>query len=272
MTEKCRLCGAETAELFSQRVLGQHDVRYYRCPQCDLIQTEQPYWLEQAYSTTYSALDIGVFYRNQFCSRLTMAVATVLGLPSKTPYLDYGGGHGIFTRLMRDAGWDFYWHDKLGPNLFARGFEGSAQQDQRFVTCFEVFEHFVNVREDLNSIFHLHPEYLLVGTFLHANHSKDWWYFLPESGQHVAFYSRQTMQHIGKTFGYKVLCSDEYVLFMKEGKAPTAWRQAILRRLVNSYWLASSAGFLLRQTRSTSANMYRDHLTVKALISRNDSR
>ncbi len=39
------------------------------------------------------------------------------------PFLDYAGGYGVFTRLMRDIGFDFYWHDPYTQNLFANGFE-----------------------------------------------------------------------------------------------------------------------------------------------------
>jgi hypothetical protein len=272
MTDQCRLCKAEAAGLFSLRILGQHEAKYFRCGNCDLIQTELPYWLEQAYTTTYSALDVGVLYRNQFCTRLTLAVAKVLGLPASAPCLDYGGGHGIFTRLMRDAGCNFVWYDKLGPNLFARKFEGLPQAQYKLVTCFEVFEHFVNVQEELARLFQPQPDYVLAGTILHSNPGKDWWYLVPESGQHVAFYSRRTMQQIGATFGYQVLCGAEFALFMKQGRAPSGWRRAIARRLLNSFWLASSVGFLIRRTRPTLTYVERDYRSIKASLPGGDSR
>ncbi|HLW68247.1 MAG TPA: class I SAM-dependent methyltransferase [Gemmataceae bacterium] len=261
---QCRLCGETADELFSLRVLRQFDVRYYRCAHCDLIQTEEPYWLAQAYSTAYSALDVGVLNRNLFCSRLTLAVATLLGVPWATPCLDYGGGNGIFTRLMRDAGCNFLWHDKIGPNLYVRGFEGEPQIAYALVTCFEVFEHFANVHDELAALFRPRPDFVLVGTFLHSNPGKDWWYLVPDSGQHVAFYSRQTMQQIGTLFGYEAVCGEDYVLFIRHGKKVAAWRRALIGWILNSNWLANVVGFLFRQTRSTEASMARDHAAVKA--------
>ena len=53
----CRLCGAAAEPTCVQRVLGRHDVRYYRCPACDLMQTEPPYWLDEAYARTGPSLD-----------------------------------------------------------------------------------------------------------------------------------------------------------------------------------------------------------------------
>src|SRR5688572_28604301 len=101
----CRLCGGPTRPLTRQRVLGKHDVRYEHCTRCDLIQTELPYWLEEAYSQAISQLDTGAMHRNHMASRLTAAVVRLAGIEG--PFLDYGGGHGVFVRMMRDLGFDF---------------------------------------------------------------------------------------------------------------------------------------------------------------------
>lgn len=53
----CRLCGAELQPHVRQHLLGRHDVQFHRCPRCDLIQSEPPYWLDDAYSQAISALD-----------------------------------------------------------------------------------------------------------------------------------------------------------------------------------------------------------------------
>ncbi len=49
----------------------------------------------------------------------------------------------MFTRLMRDYGFDFLHYDKHTQNLFARGFEFHDEKIEA-ITCFECFEHFVN--------------------------------------------------------------------------------------------------------------------------------
>jgi hypothetical protein len=38
-------------------------------------------------------------------------------------FIDYGGGYGLFVRLMRDAGFDYYWFDKFCDNVLSKGFE-----------------------------------------------------------------------------------------------------------------------------------------------------
>jgi 2-polyprenyl-3-methyl-5-hydroxy-6-metoxy-1,4-benzoquinol methylase len=66
--------------------------------------------------------------------------------------LDFGGGHGILTRLMRDYGFDFYHYDKYAENLFACGFEGGLNERYNVITSFENFEHFVSPMDEIEKL------------------------------------------------------------------------------------------------------------------------
>ena len=58
-------------------------------------------------------------------------------------FLDYGGGSGLFVRLMREKGFNFYYYYKYSLNIFAKGFEVDLKNNFSFevITVFEVFEH-----------------------------------------------------------------------------------------------------------------------------------
>ncbi len=133
----------------------------------------------------------------------------------------------------------------------------------KLVTAFEVFEHLVNVRDELAKIFQPGHDFALVGTVLHTGPQADWWYFVPETGQHVALYSRQTMQHIGDTFGYQALCGKAYTLFVRRHLHVSGWRRAIVRRLLNWAWLAYGTGSLLAELRRGRSLTWKDHLALK---------
>ena len=62
-------------------------------------------------------------------------------------FLDFGGGYGVFTRWMRDEGYDFFHYDQHCPNLFAPGHEADISGSVRYelATAFEVFEHIVEL-------------------------------------------------------------------------------------------------------------------------------
>ena len=64
MTTKCRLCSNNSKCIFTTKVLKKYDVKYYFCSKCQFLQTEEPYWLEEAYSSVICAADTGSVARN----------------------------------------------------------------------------------------------------------------------------------------------------------------------------------------------------------------
>lgn len=254
----CRLCGGPTRAVTRQRLLGKYDVGYQLCTQCELLQTEPPYWLDEAYSQAISQLDTGAVQRNQRDSRLAALLARVLEI--KGPCLDYGGGHGVFVRMMRDLGFDFRWFDKYADNLYARGFEGTPDDHHALVTAFEVFEHFADVRRDLDQLFAPQPAHVLVGTLLHAGHQDGWWYYMVESGQHVAFYAPRTLEWIAQQYGYTVIAAAEYSLFMRRDLAPGALRRAVIHRLLAH---PSVAGYVPRKVVQRHSLVEADHAAMR---------
>ena len=97
--------------MFTARILGKYDVGYHWCQGCGLLQTEPPYWLEEAYRDPIATIDTDIVARNFWCAR-RIASLLYFQLGSKGKYLDVGGGHGLLTRMLRDLGLDFYWSDR----------------------------------------------------------------------------------------------------------------------------------------------------------------
>lgn len=97
----CRICSQPALPWAVARVLGKHDVQYFRCGNCGFTQTETPYWLEEAYVDAINNSDIGLVSRNLVASKISIAVINAFFNPS-AKFLDYGGGYGLFVRLMRD--------------------------------------------------------------------------------------------------------------------------------------------------------------------------
>lgn len=208
MTEKsvrCNICNSESLPLATAIILNKYDIQYYSCDHCGFIQTESLYWLEEAYSSAIAQSDIGLIGRNIKLARLCSALIPMLS-DSKGPYLDYGGGNGMFVRMMRDKGFDFYWHDKYASNQFAAGFQ--APQDKRFslLTAFEVFEHLPQPLEAIEDMFRCSDTLIFSTRFLPRWRviPDDWWYFSLDTGQHVSFYSRESLKLIANKFNVKL--------------------------------------------------------------------
>ena len=95
---ECKICGHE-ATLFSKaKILKKYDVSYYRCPNCGFIQTEEPYWLDEAYSDAIVDSDIGLISRNyNFAQKVASLLKLCFSWPSSC--LDFGGGVWHFCSL-----------------------------------------------------------------------------------------------------------------------------------------------------------------------------
>ena len=265
-SDVCRLCGAQSRLVSVQQVLYRYPVCYYQCPECDLLQTQRPYWLDEAYNAALSALDTGAISRTRLCTDLTRALAAVLRINPNDPCIDFGGGHGILTRAMRDHGYDFRWHDKYAQNHFARRFEADPGQRHALLTCFEVWEHLADVGRDLPVFFSPGHEYLLISTYLHHGHRDNWWYYSCESGQHVAFFSDRTMRFVARRFGYEAVICQRYTLFHKPGLL-TGWRrsaaQALLRR-AKPQRNSRIVGVILSVSRPHKSRTWDDHVELMA--------
>jgi len=137
---KCKICKKEADPLFNALVLGKYDVKYYSCIHCGFVFTEEPYWLNEAYKNAINLNDTGLMQRNLHFSRVLSTVLYFL-FDAKAKYLDYAGGYGIFTRLMRDNGFDFYWSDPYCENILVKGFECENANTKSFLllSAFEVF-------------------------------------------------------------------------------------------------------------------------------------
>lgn len=60
----CKTCGHNREQIFTNLVLSKHDVKYFYCPNCGLVQTEDPFWISEAYSSGISNSNTGIFSRN----------------------------------------------------------------------------------------------------------------------------------------------------------------------------------------------------------------
>lgn len=198
----CRICSQKVDILFNHLILNKYKVAYYFCDSCRFIQTENPFWLEESYLDPISSIDAGIIKRNLLFARRSSTLIYFLFNHRKL-FLDYGGGNGLFVRMMRDIGFDFYWDDKYTDNLLSKGFNAPNNINEfKLITSFECFEHFVDPIEEISNLIEK-TDSILFSTQLFKDgppKPEDWWYYNFEAGQHISLYSLHTLKVIANKF------------------------------------------------------------------------
>lgn len=197
----CKICNNPSEKIFDKIILQKYHSNYYQCKNCSFVQTDEPIWLEEAYSNAITTLDIGLLGRNIY---LREEISEIIDccFPNSEKFLDYAGGYGTLTRLMRDAGYNFFNHDDYCENIFANYFEIKDSESSTFdlVTSFEVLEHFNDPLIDIKKIFSYAENAIFSTEIVPENQDEisNWWYISEETGQHIAFYSTKSIEHIAK--------------------------------------------------------------------------
>ena len=216
---RCKICSSGVKFIFQREILKKYPVKYFHCQNCGFIQTEAPFWLKEAYCDVINAYDTGILARNISFSKFTTNFL-FYQFGRKSQFLVYVGGYGIFTRLMRDIGFDFYLFDPQCPNLFARGFEFNPKMNKiTAITAWECFEHFVEPMEDLKKMVSISGNILFSTELLPEKipNPETWLYYGFEHGQHISFYSHQTLEHMARKFDLNFY-SQNNIHFFSENK------------------------------------------------------
>jgi hypothetical protein len=172
----CRLCGGTLKHIYNLRILHRYDINYFECENCQSAQTENPYWLDEAYNKANEQnLDIGAIQRNLH-----------------------------------------YVIDKYREPTYGEGFTEPDFKSPDLLLAFELLEHFPNPKLDLEKLFNYNPKVLMFSTEIYCKQKQDWWYFALESGQHVFFYSMKSLHFLAAKYSYSLLVSGGFIIFMKE--------------------------------------------------------
>jgi hypothetical protein len=169
------------------------------------VQTEEPYWLGESYSRAITSTDVGLVERNVLLARHTKYLLWVFLEKGRGRHLDFGGGYGLFTRMMRDQGFDFRHSDEYCQNLFARDFEANLDDGTAYdlLTAFEVLEHLRNPKEAVGSML-ARARNMFFSTVLLPRDCPapgTWWYYGIEHGQHVGFFTRRSLEILAEIHG-----------------------------------------------------------------------
>jgi SAM-dependent methyltransferase len=121
-------------------------------------------------------------------------------------HLDYGGGNGLLSRLLREAGWNSVSYDPVAD----RNNINPAQLGRfELISAFEVFEHVPDVQALMRNLRALLVEDGLVifSTLpsdgnIHPGRALTWWYASPRNG-HISIFSHASLDILGQQNGFR---------------------------------------------------------------------
>lgn len=255
---KCKICYGDALAIEQVLLRNKYEASLWGCRSCGFVFFNETPWLAEAYKKPIHPSDTGYVERNFRYSML--ATALIRGfLNAEANFLDYGAGYGLFVRLMRDAGIDFRWQDAYTENLFARGFEWESGKEIEAATAFEVFEHLVSPVATVSELSQV-TDVIVFSTDLLPNpvpKSQHWGYFGLSHGQHVAFYSVDSLKILAEKFGYQFLSDGKSLHAFHKGKLPP---NAL--KHVNARWFR----YFQRRFAASSSLIWSDHCEVEKRI------
>jgi SAM-dependent methyltransferase len=217
-TAACRVCGGALTLKWRRRVLhDRYEAEYHECVRCMALQVSYPVWLEEAYRDEDQPLfwnpDTGRFLRNFSVYAYLCAFRDASVLAEQSRLLDYGGGYGLLTQMLRDGGFDAWLADPyvarpyFCPERHVADLRALPAASFDGVTAFEVLEHLTDpcrVGEDLRRILAPGGVFALSTAIYHPGvHGPDWPYLSTELGQHVTFWSRPALSHFAAQLGFR---------------------------------------------------------------------
>lgn len=197
----CRLCRARTHALFTKLILGKFQVTYEQCGECGAVQTENPYWLSEAYKPENEMFDTGQVTRSLVNAAVLNGLIKIAGIGGAARVVDYGCGSGLTVRALRDVGVDCWGYDIYSKPRLCLGFQTPSIRGFNVINLCEVIEHFDQPGACFEDIFSENPDMVIFQTGVSDAVSEDWDYLAPEHGQHIFFMSTKTLQWLGKKYG-----------------------------------------------------------------------
>lgn len=144
-------------------------------------------------------------------------------------HLDYGGGAGLLSRLLNEAGWKSVSYDPFADKDVDAGALGQFD----LITAYEVFEHVPDAGELMGKLSALlAPEgIVLFSTMVTDGHIVPgrritWWYASPRNG-HISLHSRKSLALLGAKQGFNFSSFSNG--FHMYGKQVPDWASHLIR-------------------------------------------
>lgn len=252
----CPVCGSSALPVLHFEVLAKLEAEICECGSCGFIFVPHPHWLEGSFSSHLNRLDVGSVDRTLLVSQF------VRGLMGPSPHrrdwklLDFGGGDGLLTRLLRDVGVDCRWEDPYCEPVFAVGPPHEEIEHFDLAVMSEVALHLTDPVATFADLAGRADRVLFTATVPPNPIPPDWWYLMPSTGQHVAFYPTQAIAGLADRLGVH-WCSDGKFFHLLSRTPIERSTRLLMRQAALPLLLAQAWGVLdlIRRARGTRVSL-----------------
>lgn len=223
----CPICKSLASRLFTVMIRFGNSCELFSCTKCEFAFYPDQNWIDKSFSDELNSLDIGSVERVLLaCDFLSEFINSEKLTGAK--FLDYGGGYGLQTRIMRDRGFNFNNFDPHTRPLFSKYFTGEPFGRYDLVSLIEVSLHFENPVAEFTKLMELGDCLVFTSVVPGKDFGPEWWYITGESGQHIAFYPLNSLKEIANQLG--VMFSSDGGFFHVFHKKPLRLKTRILLR------------------------------------------
>jgi len=184
-------------------------VYYFLCGQCGFcLAPEFGAWTmadfeDKIYNGDYVQVDPD-YVDSRPRANAQSLVSMFAGRGAEISHLDYGGGGGLLSELLRQSNWQSRSYDPFVDRETGLGELGKFD----LITAFEVFEHVPDVRQLAANLSALLADdgVVLFSTLvsdgnLAPRQRVTWWYASPRNG-HISLFSKQSLAVLGASQGF----------------------------------------------------------------------
>lgn len=209
---------------------------YRKCHSCGHLFVRNCSWIDAAYAEGVDEFDQGAVSRSIFSLPLAFALAN---LSPTAGVLDYGGGVGLLSRMLRDLGINAYSYDRYVQGTLNPGFHLRDLRDVtdniNMVIAIEVLEHIVEIGEFVGAMLRLSPKIILTCTSVNDGQDISWPYLDKNHCQHVSVYSRKSLEILAEKMGMKIRFCGPYQIFYSNEISLLDLKIAPLSELMGTY-------------------------------------
>ena len=191
----CTICGGKFRDVLKFKLSIGEVAQLTQCQSCNFLTVKDPAWIDGSFGPELNKFDLGAIDRSLIVADF-VEVLSHLVTGMRTSSLDWGGGYGLLTRMCRDRGSNMTNYEPFVRPLFS----GPAQVYELhycdLILASEVFLHLTEPLTHLTRLLTYADSVLVTAVVPPHRISTNWWYLMPQTGQHVSFFPIKSLEEL----------------------------------------------------------------------------